>query len=78
MMLYWFIKLREIDWHLVGIKIYEFIICLKQISVIPLKNSSFYTTSLEVKWVFLKSHSAGEREIDSLVDRMVDTLHPHT
>lgn len=49
MMLYCLIKLRKTDWHLVGIKIYEFIICLKQISVKPLKNSSFYTTHLEVK-----------------------------
>lgn len=84
MMPYRFIMLRKIDWHLFGIKNYELIIRLKQISVKPLKFVILHNVSwsemgifkVPLSWDFDEGDS--EREIDSLVDRTVnDSLHPH-
>lgn len=84
MMPYWFIMLRKIDWQLVGIKNYEFIIRLKQISVKPLKFVILHNLSwsemgilkVPLSWDFDEGDS--EREIDSLVDRtVIDIQHLH-
>lgn len=80
MTLYWFIMLRKIDYHLVGIKYYEFIIRLKQISVKPLKFVILHNLTWSEMGIFKVplSWDFDEGDIDSLVDRTVnDSLHPH-